>query len=189
MRIWLKTLAIGLLLAIILTNNRQTLAVTEITQDAEIQGDPKTIKAIRSVFDQAEEALGAKNLSGMMAVYSKNYQNSGLRKVDTALIWKDIFSRYEQLSSRHAFSKILVEQGEHGQPTAKVICTGVLFGVPILKKEKPPAAAPVDKPRLLDAWVQTTHYMVYENGKWKIIGHDPSADEDHPFAAALHLLF
>ena len=189
MRAQCKATTIGLSLVIILIGSNRAAAVTDITQDAEVKADPETVKSIRAAFDRAEEALLAKNLSGIMAIYSKDYQNRGLRKVDTAQIWQDIFTRYDQLSSRHAFSKIVVEQNKLGQPTAQVICTGSLYGVAILKKGKPSPMASVEKPTLLDAWVETTHYLIFEDGSWKINGHDPSAAEDHPFAAALHLLF
>ena len=179
----------GLLFLIILVGSSAALAVTDLTQNAEVKADPETVKAIRAAFDRAEEALRTKNLSGIMAIYSKDYQNRGLRKVDTTQIWRDIFSRYDQLSSRHVFSKIVVEQNKLGQPTVQVICTGALFGLPVLKKGKPFPAAPAEKPALLDAWAETTHYLVFEDGKWKINGHDPSSAENHPFAAALHLLF
>jgi hypothetical protein len=165
------------------------LAVTDITLDAEIKANPETIKAIRATFDRAEEALRTKSLSGIMAIYSKDYQNRGLRKVDTSLIWQDIFDRYDQLSSRHVFSKITVRK-EKGEPaSAEVVCTGVLYGVSVLKKGKPAPAASSEKLLYLDAWFETTHYLILENGDWKIIGHDPSKAEEHPFAAALHLLF
>src|SRR4030095_11636068 len=180
MGIQFKAVAMGFLSILILIGN--TRAVTEITQDAEVKADLEMVKAIRAAFDRAEEALRTKDLPALMAIYSKDYQNRGLRKVDTAQIWRDIFIRYEQLSSRHAFSKIVVEQKKHGQSTAQVICTGTLYGVSIKKKGEPFPAA--EKPTLLDAWAQTTHYLVFEDGRWKIIGHDPSPAEDHPFSAA-----
>jgi len=184
-----KAAAMWFLFIIFLIGNTGAVAVTDITQDAEVKADPETVKAIRNVFDRAEEALRTKNLSGIMAIYSKDYQNRGLRKVDTAHIWQDIFDRYDDLSSRHVFSKIVVDQRKTGPPTAQVICTGVLYGVSILRKGKPAPTALVEKPVYLDAWFEATHYLVLEDGRWKIIGHDPSTAEDHPFASALHLLF
>jgi hypothetical protein len=166
----------------------RAFAVTDITPDAEVKANPETVKAVRAAFDRAEEALRTKSLSGIMAIYSKDYQNRGLRKVDTVHIWEDIFARYDQLSSRHVFSKIVVEQ-KNGQPAAQVICTGVLYGVSILKSRKPAPTASIEKPLLLDAWFESTHHLIFEDGVWKINGHDPSAVEEHPFAAALHLLF
>jgi len=181
--------AMGFLFIIVLLGSNGALATTDITQDAEVKADPETVKAIRTAFDRAEEALRAKNISGIMAIYSKDYQNRGLRKVDTALIWQDIFARYDQLASRHVFSKIVVEQKKPGQPTAQVICTGALYGVSVLRKGVPSPTPSVEKPVYLDVWFEASHYLVFENGGWKIIGHDPSTGEDHPFASALHLLF
>lgn len=49
-------------------------------QKAEIRADQDEIDAILYTFDQAEEALQAKNLSVIMTIYSDGYQNRGLRK-------------------------------------------------------------------------------------------------------------
>ena len=175
-------------LLFIMISSGVALAVTDIAPDAEVKADPETVKAIRAAFDRADEALRTKNLSGIMAIYSKDYQNRGLRKVDTSLIWQDIFDRYDELSSRHVFSKIVFQKNGAEPPTAQVVCTGVLLGVSVFKKGKPAPAASSEK-LYLDAWFETTHHLILEKGDWKIIGHDPSRAEEHPFAAALHLLF
>jgi hypothetical protein len=187
MRMRYSATAMGLLM--ILIGSSGALAVTDITQDAEVKADPDTVKAIRATFDRAEEALRTKNLSGIMAIYSKAYRNRGLRKEDTARIWQDIFARYDQLSSRHVFSKIVIEKKELRPATARVTCTGALYGVSVLRKGTPSPTASGEKPIHIDVWFEATHYLVLEDGTWKIIGHDPSAGESDPFAAAIHLLF
>ncbi len=46
----------------------------------------------------------------------------------------------------------------------------------------------VVEPVSIDIWFDTIHYMILEDGEWKIIGHDPERGEEDPFGAAIHLL-
>lgn len=103
-------------------------AWVEISKKAEVRADQDDMDAILNTFDQAEEALQAENLSVIMSVYSDGYLNRGLRKEETSRIWQDLFNRYDRLSSRHLFSRIVVDP--NGK-TAKVTCTGALFGVSV----------------------------------------------------------
>lgn len=176
---------VGLGLVLILFCNGGSMAVTDIMGGAMVEADPEVVKAILSTFDRAEEALRTKNLPGITAVYSKDYQNRGLRKEETALIWKDIFARYNRLSSRHLFTKIVVDRGKGA---ARVTCTGALYGVSILRGGKP-APTSAEEPTHIDVWFEAVHYLILEDGAWKIIGHDPAAGPDDPFGAAIHLLF
>jgi len=170
----------ALVLILTLVGGGPAPAMTDIMKGAEVRADPETMKAILSIFDRAEEALRTKSLSGIMAVYSKAYQNRGLRKEDTSRIWEDIFARYERLSSRHVFSSMIVDR-EKG--TARVTCTGALFGVSVLKREGN------TEPVQIDFWFEAVHHLVLEDGVWKIIGHDPVEGGEHPFGSAIHLLF
>ncbi|MBI3609996.1 MAG: hypothetical protein HY204_04730 [Nitrospirae bacterium] len=175
----------GLGVVLLLLFGGPAVAVTDIMEGAEVQADPEALKAVLAAFNRAEEALRTKNLSGITAVYSKNYQNRGLRKEETSRIWKDIFTRYDRLSSRHLFTKIVVDR-EKG--TARVTCTGALFGVSILKQGRPSPTA-TEEPTHIDVWFEADHHLVLEDGDWKIIGHDPARGADDPFGAAIHLLF
>lgn len=183
--------AAGLGLVLILLCSGWTPAMTDIMEDAEVQADPEAVKAILATFGRAEEALRTENLTGIMAIYSQAYRNRGLRKDDTSRIWADLFARYDQLSSRHVFSKIVVSR-EKG--TAGVTCTGALFGVSALEEEGKPSPAALSasgeaEPMHIDVWFEATHYLVLEEGAWRIIGHDPVGKEKEPFGAAIHLLF
>ena len=185
--------AMGMGLTLILLSSGGTGAVTEIIKGADVRADPKTVKAILATFDRMEEALRTENLSGMMVLYSESYRHRGLRKEDTARIWENIFDRYNRLSSRHAFSRIVVEKQTirklFREPRAIAACTGALFGVSALKEGKPPSMAATTEPTHLDVWFETNHYLVLEDGVWKIIGHDPAAGEEDSLGAAIHLLF
>lgn len=155
-------------------------ALVEISKKAEVRADQDAVDAIVDSFDQVEEAMAAENLSVVLSVYSDSYQNRGLRKEETARIWQDIFNRYDRLSSRHLFSKIVVDP--NGK-TARVTCTGALFGVSIFKGGARP------EPVQIDTWFEAIHYLVLEEGEWRIVGHDPSEKERDLFGSAIHLLF
>lgn len=154
-------------------------SATDIVSNAEITGDQKTVNEILLVFQDAEKNLEKKQLSGIMGLYAKAYKNRGITKETLEPIWQDIFSRYNQLSSRHLFSKITVNADKG---TAAVVCTGGLFGRSVLKQGA--QQTPVN----IDFWFEATHYLVMEKGGWKIIGHDPAAGGDG-FGSAIHLLF
>lgn len=155
-------------------------ASTEVLSGAAVQADPESAKTIVAAFDRAEEALRAESLPAMMAVYSKAYQNRGLRKEETSRIWQDLFTRYDQLFSRHVFSKIVVDREKK---TAHVTCTGALFGNSVFKKGEKPESVRID------FWFEAVHHLVFEDGAWKIIGHDPGGGEEGLFGSAIHLLF
>ncbi|MFY9268842.1 MAG: hypothetical protein WAO55_03735 [Candidatus Manganitrophaceae bacterium] len=167
-------------LAIIIFASGIASATTDLLTGAEIRAAPEEVQAIRVVFDRAEEALQKKNLSAMTAVYSKGYQNRGLRREETVRIWQDIFSRYDSLSSRHSFSKIVVDRQKG---TAQVTCTGALFGVSVLKVG---GTAP---PVRIDFWFEAVHHLTFEEGVWKIVGHDQDREGGNAFGSAIHLLF
>jgi len=108
-----------------------------------------------------------------------------LRKQDTGQVWQDIFGRYDRLSSRHIFSKIVVDEKTN---TAHVTCTGALFGVSRFGKGTGPVPM-ADRPEvMIDSWFEAVHHMVKQNGAWKLVGHDPAQGQD-TFGSAIHLLF
>ncbi|MDC4226676.1 MAG: nuclear transport factor 2 family protein [Candidatus Manganitrophus sp.] len=171
-------IGMGLILLFLIVGSAS--ALVEISKKAEIRADQDEIDAILYTFDQAEEALQAKNLSVIMTIYSDGYQNRGLRKGDTSRIWQDLFNRYDRLSSHHHFSRIVVDPDG---TKAKVTCTGALLGVSVFKKGD--RAEPVQ----IDTWFEANHYLVLEEGAWRIVGHDPSEKERDLFGSAIHLLF
>ena len=179
--------ALGLGFTLLLLFGAKAFALIDIIEGAEVQASSQTVKAIMAAFDQAEEALRSEGLAKMMEFYSDDYRNRGLRKEGTSWIWEDIFVRYDQLSSRHVFSKIIVgtEKG-----TAQVTCTGALFGSSVFEKKGEPAPASVtSEPTMIDSWFEAIHYLILEKEVWKIIGHDPAVGEQDTFGAGIHLLF
>ncbi len=173
-RLLLSVLLAGLL-------NDRALASTDILPNAEIQADPETVQSILLTFDRAEKALRSRNLPEIMAIYSEDYQNQGLRKKETERIWQDLFSRYRTLFSKHLFSKIVVH---HDRKRADVTCTGELhFRSGTLK----PGGG--TEPLRIQYWFEAVHHLVWEEGTWKIYGHDPGPTESNPLGSTVHLLF
>lgn len=171
---------IGIGIVTILLTAGLASALTEISRKTEVRADPATVEAILDTFNQAEKSLEGKRVSDIMAFYATHYQNRGLRKEETSLIWEDLFNRYDRLSSRHLFSRIVVDPAGK---TATVTCTGALIGTPVFRKGA--GAEPVQ----IDTWFEANHYLILEEGEWRIIGHDPSEKERDSFGSAIHLLF
>lgn len=173
-----RWIGLGLILIFLVAGSAS--ALVEISKKGEVPADQNDMNAILDTFDHAEEALQAENLSVMMSVYSDGYLNRGLRKEETSRIWKDIFNRYDRLSSRHLFTRIVVDP--NGK-TAKVTCTGSLFGVSVFKGGARSEAVQID------TWFEAIHHLALEEGEWRIIGQDPSEKERDLFGSAIHLLF
>jgi hypothetical protein len=179
--------ALGLGFTLLLFFGVKAFALTDIIEGADVQASSQSVKAIMASFGQAEEALRSENLAKMMEFYTDDYRNRGLRKEGTSWIWEDIFARYDELSSRHVFSKIIVD-AEKG--IAQVTCTGALFGSSVFDKERKPTPASVtSEPIMIDSWFEAIHYLILEKEVWKIIGHDPAIGEQDTFGAGIHLLF
>lgn len=92
---------------------------------AEIKGSDKDVSGILATFNRAEEALHARDLEGLMALYSEQYRYHGLSKSDLRRIWEEMFTRYDNLASTHMFSRIHVG-GSAKEPTVEITSTGSL---------------------------------------------------------------
>ena len=141
------------------------LAETKLSKQIEVQANQKEVTAIRAAFDKAEKALKEQDLENLMAIYSKDYEYHGLRKSNLRDLWKDLFSKYRRIASHHIFSKIAVTV-EGKAPKASITCTGGLWAT----------AESTGERIIIDSWFEEVHRLVYENGAWRILGHD---GEDH----------
>ena len=133
---------------------------TYLAHDADIQADPKTTDEIVSAFKQAEAALQRGDLDGVMTLYAKSYKHHGYNEATLRGVWKDLFREYHDFSTTHVFSRIKVEPNKT-PPTAQITCTGSLWGLSSRTGER------VN----IDSWFGELHYMLYENGSWRIQGH------------------
>lgn len=145
---------------------------------AEIKGSDKDIGEILASFERAEEALHARDIDGLMALYSEQYRYHGLSKADLRKIWEEMFSRYDNLASTHRFSRIFV-RGSEKHPTADISCTGSLWG---LSKE-------TGNRVIIDSWFNEIHHVVYEDGVWRIRGHAGEDTKTLSFGASPHPFF
>lgn len=141
--------------------------------------DSETLKELLSTFEQAEQAMQARDVDRIMALYSDDYFYHGLKKVDVQKIWKQLFDHYNELESVHTFSVIRVI-GSGSKFGAEMSCTGVVYGT----SKETTLRSPVD------SWYEEIHYLKKENGRWRIVGH--AGGESQPvlqFGVAPHPLF
>ena len=153
------------------------LAKVRFAKGADIQVDAKTIREIQTVFTQAEDAIRTGNLEALMEYYSKDYRSGGLTKDDRRQAWKDFFAGYHRIATSHSFSRIVVKPGK--PLTAEVTCTGAIW-----------ATANETTRRInLDSWLGDLHYLINEEGQWRIHGRDTIAAKTAPAGESSPPLF
>lgn len=145
---------------------------------ADIKGDDRDVAAILAAFNHAEEALHRNNIDGVMALYSAQYQHHGLSKTDLRTIWEEMLAQYDGLASTHVFSRVSVETSGT-VPTARVWCTGSLWGTSKATKERD----------VIDSWFYEVHHLAYENGEWRIVGHAGGETPTVAFGKSPHPFF
>jgi hypothetical protein len=132
----------------------------EIVPTAKIQTDQETLSQIVTTFNLANDALRRQDLDSVMNLYSKNYKYHGIDKTELRNIWEDLFTLYRDFSSTHLFSSITADTTRQ-QPTAEITCTGSLWAFSRLTGRR------VN----IDSWWGEVHYLVLEDGLWRIQGH------------------
>jgi hypothetical protein len=143
-----------------------------------IEVDTATLKAVVSAFEQAEEAIKAHNLDKVMAIYSSQYNYHGLKKDDIRKIWKDLFDEYQDVASTHLFTK-MTKVGGGRDAVLEVTCTGHLWA----KSKTSGLFVPID------SWYEEVHYLVLEDGAWRLRGNLGESPRVLPFGTAPHPLF
>ncbi|OGW65892.1 MAG: hypothetical protein A3H49_07570 [Nitrospirae bacterium RIFCSPLOWO2_02_FULL_62_14] len=182
MNVSLTLLATASLLAVMtgfLAFSPSARAGTQILPGAAIQADQATLLEITSTFDRAEEAIRSHDLEALMSLYSQHYRYHGIGKAGIRKIWADLFSRYDHITNLHTFSSIKVT-GSKTNPSIHITCTGALHGT----------AKDTKQPVPIDSWHEEVHYLVKEQGVWRILGNaGGEAPALLPFGAAPHPLF
>ena len=152
---------------------------TQITTGTILEVDAQTVKELLATFELAEQAIQARNLGGIMALYLEEYHYHGLKKTDIKKVWSELFDHYKNLESFHTFSMIRTV-GTGSKLVAEMTCTGVVWGT----SKQTALRTPVD------SWYEEIHYLKKENGRWRVVGH---AGGDFPpflqFGVAPHPLF
>jgi ketosteroid isomerase-like protein len=178
MRRW-PAIAIGLITAALfcLADDRSpACAETHLLPGTQAEADEKTVKELLAVFERAEQAVKNRDIEGVMALYSKQYNYHGLKKPDIRKVWMDLFDNYKEIESTHLFSRIVsVGPGE----SVEITCSGGVRAVSKTGNLRVP----------IDSWYGEVHYMVKEDGTWKIRGNLGDVQTVLPFGTAPHPLF
>ncbi|MGA6828788.1 YybH family protein [Nitrospira sp. NS4] len=155
------------------------IAKTQVTPSTIQEVEPQAAKELLSTFEQAEQAMQARDIEGIMALYSDEYYYHGLKKSDIRKIWSQLFEHYKELESFHTFS-VMRTVGSGSKLTAEITCTGVIWGTAKDTKLRTP----------IDSWYEEVHYLRKENGRWRIVGNVGGESEPVlPFGVAPHPLF
>ncbi|HLZ35594.1 MAG TPA: nuclear transport factor 2 family protein, partial [Nitrospira sp.] len=134
-------------------------AKTQLTPGTIQEVDSSTLKELLATFEQAEQAMQARDLEGIMGLYSEDYLYHGLKKTDIKKIWSQLFEHYKELESVHTFS-VIRAVGSGSKLTVEMTCTGVVWGTSKDTTLRTP----------LDSWYEEIHYLKKENGRWRIVG-------------------
>jgi hypothetical protein len=154
----------------------EVFSETLLLPGTQTETNDKTMKEILAVFERAEQAVKNRDIEGVMAVYSKQYNYHGLKKPDILKIWADLFDNYKEIESTHLFSRIVaVGPGD----TVEITCSGGVRAVSKISNLRVP----------IDSWYGEVHYMVKEDGTWKIRGNLGDVQTVLPFGTAPHPLF
>jgi len=140
----------------------------------ENQADAKTVDQIVKTFDRVQAAMDAKDLKGLMALYSDHYNHGGLTKKDLEEFWKGLFAHYNRLIGHHIFGKVTLSPDK--EKMALVTCTGAFWGTISENGKREP----------IDSWFEEEHHLVYEDNAWKLVGAGPEATRLPAFGKAPH---
>jgi len=154
-------------------------AKTQVTASTIQEADAQTVADLIATFEQAEQAMQARDLDGIMALYAEDYYYHGLKKADIRKVWAQLFDNYTDLQSFHTFS-VIRTVGASSKLTAEMTCTGVVWGTAKNTKLRSP----------VDSWYEEVHFLKKENGRWRITGNAGGESEPIlPFGTAPHPLF
>ena len=149
-----------------------------VPSGAVIEVDEATVKSVVKAFELAEQAIKAHDLEQVMAIYSSQYNYHGFKKDDIRKIWKDLFDEYEEIASTHLFTK-MTKLGAGKDAVLEVTCTGHLWA----RSKTTGLYIPID------SWHEEVHYLVPENGAWRLRGNLGESPLVLPFGTAPHPLF
>ncbi|HMS83880.1 MAG TPA: hypothetical protein PKD12_09530 [Nitrospira sp.] len=144
--------------------------------DSVIEVDTATRKAVIGVFEQAEDAIKARDLDKVMDIYSLQYNYHGLQKEDIRKISKELFDEYQAIASTHLFAK-MTKIG--GCSELEVTCTGHLWA----KSKTSGLYVPID------SWYEEVHDLLLEDGDWRIRDNLRESARVLPFGTTPHPLF
>ena len=156
----------------------RALAKIVVPAGSVIEVDEATVKSVVAMFERAEQAVKTHDLDTTMAVYSSQYNYHRLTKADIRKVWKDLFDEYQEIASTHLLSKF-TKVGSGSQAVLEVTCTGHLWA----KSKTSGLYVPID------SWHEEVHYLVMEEGEWRIRGNLGDVPHMLPFGTSPHPLF
>ena len=162
----------------VLTMLSPAAAEIELLPGAAKDLDQATVNDVMTTFRQADQALQTRNVEGVMALYSQQYDYHGLKHADMRKIWSDLFDEFQELSDVHHFSR-LVKVGSGSKTILEVTCTGNLSGISKTGGLRVP----------IDSWYEEVHYLTLEGGQWRIRGNVGDQPRLMPFGTSAHPLF
>lgn len=140
--------------------------------------DQATTEAVIRTFRAADEAIRARDVNGVIALYSEQYDYHGLKRPDMRKVWANLFDEFQDLTDIHHFSR-LTKVGSGSKTIIEVTCTGSLTGLSKTGGLRVP----------IDSWYEEVHYMTWEDGQWRIRGNVGDSPRFMPFGTSPHPLF
>ncbi|MEY4704048.1 MAG: hypothetical protein RL042_244 [Nitrospirota bacterium] len=168
----------SLLLTVLFSFPASTSALTQILPEATVEADQQSLMELIGTFDRAQEAIRARDLEALMALYATAYQYHGLRRDDIRTIWADLFARYDLIANIHTFSAIRVVKAG-AQTTAEITCTGAVWA----------NSRETNQRISIDSWHQEVHRLVKGKDGWRIVGNLGGDTAIRRFGTAPHPLF
>lgn len=175
----LRIIIIGLLIVTASPVRMKTADSTVVVPGGSvIEVDDARVKGVVAMFERTEQAVRVHDLETVMAAYSPQYHYHGLKKDDIRQVWKDLFDEYKEIASTHLFTKF-THVGSGSKAVLEVTCTGHLWAVSKLSGLYIP----------IDSWHEEVHYLVTEDGQWRIRGNAGESPRVLPFGTAPHPMF
>ena len=137
-----------------------------------VKRNSRDFRAIKGVFDSIIRAAKKGRADDIVAFFSERYLNSGRNRDDVRRQWKQILENFSDLELQHPIYHI-----ERSGRFAKMKCEGVLMGKP----RKPMRRETGDDLVVIDSWKFSVHYLVFEDGGWKILGDQIPYDTGRTF--------
>ncbi len=131
---------------------------------------------VHTFFDEAEQAIEAKDLDKLMTMYSDSYTNGVRKKADIAVAWNRLFGDFNGLAMTHNMHLSMFDLKAN---LVIMTCSGIMVGVPSGEKES----------IALDYWLNNDHVLVKESGKWKLVGSIGKEQKRLWFDKPMHPLF
>jgi hypothetical protein len=153
-------------------------STTDVAPGIQTDLDNSTLQAVLNTFRRADEAVQARDLERIMALYSEEYDYHGFKKADTRKVWTDLFEEFRDISNAHHLTKF-TRVGSGSKTVVEVTCTGSLSGI----SKSSGLSIPID------SWSEEIHYLMFEDGRWRIRGNVGESPKTMPFGTAPHPLF